>query len=98
MKMMADIKYQNNTNVQVEINMFTPVFYFCKQLLKGRCIVYITVNKRIYKNKPKNFWLAYFMIYNYIENLYNRKRMHRYIPSIGYLLQYDFELSIIQYI
>ena len=76
--------------------MFTPVFDFGKQRLKGRCTVYITVDKCIYQNKPKNFWLAYFMIYNYIENLYNRKMMHRYIPSIGYLLQYDFELSIIQ--
>lgn len=45
----------------------------------------------IYQDKPKTFRQAYSMIYNYIENFYNRKRIH---SSIKYMSPCNFELSV----
>lgn len=45
----------------------------------------------LYQHKIRNYQEAYSLIYNYIENFYNIKRMH---SSIDYLSPCDFEKSM----
>lgn len=45
----------------------------------------------IYQHKIRNYLQAYSLIYNYIENFYNTKRIH---SSINYLSPCDFEKSL----
>lgn len=45
----------------------------------------------IYQHKVRNYHQAYLLIYNYIENFYNTKRIH---SSLGYLSPCDFEDSL----
>ncbi|HJI50316.1 MAG TPA: IS3 family transposase [Oscillospiraceae bacterium] len=46
----------------------------------------------IYQHKIRNYLQAYSLIYNYIENFYNTKRIH---SSINYLSPCDFEKSLL---
>lgn len=87
---MRSAKYRAFLSENNCIPSYTSIDHSCDENAAQESFHALLKKECLYQHKPRNFSDAYSLIYNYIENFYNTKRIH---SSLNYLSPCDFEVN-----